>query len=89
MPCSRAIRMAGEMMRSSSSPNWPFSLACGLTPQTAMRGLGMSNQSTSASCISSIGWNTAPMLSRPHRLFSGMCTVASTTFSGPPANIMA
>ena len=31
-------------MRSSSSPNWPFSLACGFTPQTAMRGLAMSNQ---------------------------------------------
>ena len=32
---------------------------------------------------------TAPMFNRPHRLFKPMCTVASTTFNGPPANIIA
>ena len=36
-----AISIAGVMMRSSSSPNIPFSDACGLSPHTAMRGLSM------------------------------------------------
>ena len=35
---ARARAMAGAMMRASSSPKWPCSPACGLSPATAMRG---------------------------------------------------
>ena len=45
---SAAIRIAGAIIRASSSPMLPFSPACGFNPQTPIRGFSMPNHSRSA-----------------------------------------
>ena len=82
-----AASMAGRMMRVSSSPNMPFSPACGLRPHTAIRGFSI------PSCRQnwwprSIGSYTLPMVRTFRTSMSGRCAVASATRRRGELNIM-
>ena len=88
IPVRRAASIAGPMMRCSSSPNMPFSPACGLRPQTAMRGLAIPN------CLQnwwprSIGSCTRPMVSTLRTSINGRWAVARATRSRGELNIIA
>ena len=84
--------MAGAMTSISSRPRCPPSPACGLRPQTAIRGAAMPNfAASSAPTMASVA-STASRVMAAGTSFSARCVVTSATRSGaaraPPTSIM-
>src|SRR5262245_16262220 len=88
IPSATAVATAGAMIRVSSSPNSPPSLACGFSAATPIRGLrprSFGNRSFSRRIFSS----TAGVVSPAKTSRSAMCRVTCATAMPSPHNTIA
>ncbi|MOA10622.1 hypothetical protein D3C78_1305200 [compost metagenome] len=79
MPSVRRRASAGSMMSISSRPRWPPSPACGLSPQTRMRGLAMPNLSRMSACRMRVTRSRRSGVIASAMSRSGRCVVTSAT----------
>ena len=76
------------MIRASSVPNRPPSPACGLRPQTAMRGVAMPKSVCNAAATIRARRSISGCDSRPDTSDSAQCTVSGTARRLGPASII-
>ena len=85
MPAARAAAIAGAIAVISSRPRCPPSPACGLSPQTAMRGALMPKRAASSAWTIASVAPTASCVIAAATSFSARCVVTSATRSTAPA----